>query len=166
MFSSVIWKESFPFFFFDHQELNLFHFPHQIWETSQVFIPFQISWKPPANGLGAEDILPDSKIYKSQSLLLRQNRLWEIRNGILLHLWRICKDWLSLDKEPGLVGSQYIWDNTGEILNVGCTYEYARASPATDPRATSPFLDRKASLRPPILVQSSEFHHLGISERS
>lgn len=47
----------------------------------------------------------------------------------------ICKDWLSSDKEPGLVGSQYIWDNAGEILSVGCTYGYARASRAADPRA-------------------------------
>lgn len=51
--------------FFDHHRLNLFHFPHQIWATSQLLNPLQISWKLAANGPGAEYNLTSGKIYKS-----------------------------------------------------------------------------------------------------
>ena len=64
VFFSVIWKVSFPIFF-DHHKLNLFHFPHQIWATSQLLNPLQISWKLAVNGPGAEYNLPSGKIHKS-----------------------------------------------------------------------------------------------------
>ena len=52
-------------FFFDHHKLNLFHFPHQIWATSQLLNPLQISWKLAVNGPGAEYNLTSGKIHKS-----------------------------------------------------------------------------------------------------